>query len=193
MCICIPKSGVVDALVVCCCTRSSVLVFGVCVCSLGDFFFVVIFSFSGLHFIGCFSPSSVILFGLVTGRVGGTSTGICLWPGTRTSTWAVSGVSVCLAVGMVTCLGTSLATIFVVVGSGEDEADLDEAGGVGSFDELGEKRDQIHQIRPSQHQSLYEVRVEELRRGARIRHRIWHSEAIDCKNFHSFRQNIANC
>ena len=52
-------------------------------------------------------------------------------------------VSVCLAVGMVTCLGTSLATIFVVVGSGEDEADLDEAGGVGSFDELGETDERV--------------------------------------------------
>jgi hypothetical protein len=143
MCICIPKSGVVDALVVCCCTRSIFLVFGVCVCILGDFFLVVIFSFSGLHFLGCFSPSSVILFGLDTGRVGGTSTGICLWPGTRTSTWAVSGVSVCLAVGMVICLGTSLATIFVVVGSGEDEADLDEAGGVGSVGELGETDERV--------------------------------------------------
>ena len=155
MCICIPKSGVGDALVVflsffssgwvvdCCCTRSIVLVFGVCVCSLGDFFLVVIFSSSGLHFLGCFSPSSVILFGLDTGRVGGTSTGICLWSGTRTSTWAVSGVSVCLAVGMVTCLGTSLATIFVVVGSGEDEADLDEAGGVGSVGELGETDERV--------------------------------------------------
>ena len=155
MCICIPKSSVGDALVVflfffssgwvvdCCCTRSIVLVFGVCVCSLGDFFLVVIFSFSGLHFLGCFSPSSVILFGLDTGRVGGTSTGICLWPGTRTSTWAVSGVSVCLAVVMVTGLGTSLATIFVVVGSGEDEDDLDEAGGVGSVGELGETDERV--------------------------------------------------
>ena len=121
----------------CCCTRSIVLVFGVCGCSLGDFFLVVIFSSSGLHFLGC--SSSVILFVLDTGRVGGTSTGICLRPGTRTSTWAVSGVSVCLAVVMVTGVGTSLATIFVVVGSGEDEDDLDEAGGVGSFDELGER------------------------------------------------------
>jgi len=44
---------------------------------------------------------------------------------------------------MVTCLGTSLATIFVVVGSGEDEADLDEAGGVGSFGELGETDERV--------------------------------------------------
>ena len=123
--------------VVGCCTRSIVLVFGVCGCSLGDFFLVVIFTSSGLHFLGC--SSSVILFVLDTGRVGGTSTGICLRPGTRTSTWAVSGVSVCLAVVMVTGVGTSLAAIFVVVGSGEDEDDLDEAGGVGSFDELGER------------------------------------------------------
>ena len=123
--------------VVGCCTRSIVLVFGVCGCSLGEFFLVVIFTSSGLHFLGC--SSSVILFVLDTGRVGGTSTGICLRPGTRTSTWAVSGVSVCLAVVMVTGVGTSLATIFVVVGSGEDEDDLDEAGGVGSFDELGER------------------------------------------------------
>ena len=153
--ICIPKSDVGDALVVflfflssgwvvdCCCTRSIFLVFGVCDCSLGDFFLVVIFSFSGLHFLGCSSLSSVILFGLDTGRVVGTSTGICLRIGTRTSTWAVTGVSICLALVMVTGLGTSLAAILVVVGSGEDEDDLDEAGGVGSVGELGETDERV--------------------------------------------------
>ena len=133
--ICIPKSDVGDALVVflfflssgwvvdCCCTRSIFLVFGVCDCSLGDFFLVVIFSFSGLRFLGCSSLSSVILFGFDTGRVVGTSTGVCLRTGTRTSTWVVTGASICLASVMVTGSGISLAATLMAVGSGEDEGD----------------------------------------------------------------------
>ena len=44
---------------------------------------------------------------------------------------------------MVTGLGTSLAAILVVVGSGEDEDDLDEAGGVGSVDDFGEADERV--------------------------------------------------
>ena len=124
----------------CCCTRSIFLLFGVCECttSLGDFFVVGIFAFSGLSFLGCSSLSSVILFGLDTGCVVGTSTGICLRTGTQTSTWVVTGASICLASVMVTGSGTSLAATLMAVGSGEDEGDLDEAGGVGRVDDFGE-------------------------------------------------------
>ena len=77
--------------------------------------------------------SIVILFGVDVGRVVGTSTGICLRVGTRTSSWVVMGAS----------LGTSLVAILVVVGSGEDEDDLAEAGGVGSVGESGEAEERV--------------------------------------------------
>ena len=115
----------------CCCTRSISLVFGGCDCSLGDFFLVV--AFPGLRFFGCSSLSIVILFGVDVGRVVGTSTGICLRVGTRTSSWVVMGAS----------LGTSLVASLVVVGSGEDEDDLAEAGGVGSVGESGEAEERV--------------------------------------------------
>ena len=159
--ICIPESDVGDALVVgallfflssewvvgCCSTLSIFLLFGAGegTASFGDFLLVVAFSFSGLSFLGCSCLSSAILFGVGTGRVVGTSTGTVLRTGTGTSAWVVIGTATGLAIVTGTGSGASLVAATVVGGSGEDEGDLDETGGVGRVDGFGEADERVLQ------------------------------------------------
>ena len=149
--ICIPESDVGDALVAgaclfilslawvvgCCSTLSIFLVFvaGEGTARFGDFFLVVGFSFSGLSFPGCCCLSIVILFGVGTGCVVGTSTVIVLRSGTGTSTVLAT------VTGMAS--GASLVAATVGDGSGEGDGDLDETGGVGRVDGFGEADERV--------------------------------------------------
>ena len=160
--ICIPESDVGDALVAgaflfilssvwvvgCCSTLSIFVLFvaGEGTASFGDFLLVVGFSFSGLSFLGCCCLSIVILFGVGTGCVVGTSTVIVLRSGTGTSAWVGIGTATGLAIVTGMASGASLVAATVGDGSGEGDGDLDETGGVGRVDGFGEADERVLRV-----------------------------------------------